>query len=89
MCGPLLCRLRINLESSAVVSGLSSKMAGARTGFRIGPGMGSDAGAQAAIRFSGGASGLSSGHIPHRPAHAHHEDGRRSSYPPPMAQYHA
>ena len=69
----------INLESAAVVSGLSSKMAGPGAGLRIWAAHGKRCRTQAAIRFSGGAPGQVSGHIPHRAAHAHHEDGRCSS----------
>ena len=77
-----------NLEASAVVSGLSSKMTSPGAGFLPRTRLGSHARAQAAIHFSGRASRSQGRHLPHRAAHSIAENRRRPPGPPPLAEHH-
>ena len=63
-----------NLESSAVVAGVSSKMTHCRAGLQSGQRLGSHSRTQTAVSAADRPSQRQRRHLPHRSAHPHHEE---------------
>ena len=78
-----------NLDSSAVVIGVSSKMTPEEQAFALGQRLGSATRTEATVRATGRASRRTSRNLPHRPAHAHHEGRRRPPASSIVAEHHA